>query len=199
MFHTGLFTVLQANDQRRHGSGHRGRLTHPEKARNAVLSNLWFRNSTTNLLFFCFSMLWSKDETVIHPRSQAWMVLWEDALSKKLLLPIQPFAHELFISLIIAPTFPQPGAKQSDWGLVFLGNIREMSVETSSSLPPLVRQQFSRRSFSTSLIYTQGNFWGQAGVFLAKDLWLVIKHSSDAISSWFSIFLFVEWRFASVF
>ena len=136
MFHTGLFTVLQANDQHRHGSGHRGRLTHPEKARNAVLSNLWFRKSTTNLLFFCFSTLWSKDETVIHPRSQGWMVLWEDALSKKLLLPIQPFAHELFISLIIAPTFPQPGAKQSDWGLVFLGNTGNGSGDFIFSATP---------------------------------------------------------------
>lgn len=105
-----------------------------------VLSNLWFTNSPTNLLF-----LWSKNETssVTCCRSQGWMVSWDDALYReKLMLAIQHSGStNCSLAKIHLRHTHQPDAKQA-----FPGNVQARSVQISSSLASSLKQQFWRHS-----------------------------------------------------
>lgn len=130
-------------------------------------SNLWFRNSTTNLLFFCFSMLWAKMKLWSIPDHRGgWFVggcLPKSSCYQSSLLPMNCSSAST-----IAPTFPSQELNRVTEGSCSL-NIREMSVETSSSATP--RKATVLKTFIQYIFDLHSwNFWGQAGVFLAKDL-----------------------------
>lgn len=163
MFCMSIFTVLTVADGYWLGSCYPSRPRDPGQGKNGLLSNFWFTNSLTDLLFLSFSMLWSKISLWLIPDHRDECFLQREVLTTSSVFLV----HKLFIGQGTDPT-SHPGAKQeNNQRLTFSENITgkdSADIISSISLPKAtVKKTFIKPGFGLHSRNPLGPGWSCTG------------------------------------